>query len=305
MDARICVRYKRGVEGRSRTVLGRGCEIALVHTRRPNAVSGRGDAKLRRKEASMKWMVKLSAAMAIAVVLTAGVALAANIRCDGGVCNGTSRGDTLRGSAKPDRMNGLGGLDRMNGNRANDVMFGGSGSDNMFGSFGKDELSGGGGSDTLSGDEDRDRLTGGSDADTLAGAEAQDRLTGGSGSDTLRRRFRQRSHIRRGQPQRQHRLRPGQGHGGRRPGRRPAGSAPPAVHQRLELRNGDSPARNLRQRFGQAETPPGSGGRLCLSDGTSGGLQRARGLPHCLTENVAVSLVSASSGPLPKAAVTR
>lgn len=109
-----------------------------------------------------------------AVLLSAGVALAASVRCDGGPCRGTNNADKMTGSLRNDRMSGLGSQDRMGGNRGNDVMFGGSGADTMGASYGNDRMFGGPGNDTMSGGPSSDRIVGGTGTDTIYGSTGND-----------------------------------------------------------------------------------------------------------------------------------
>jgi RTX calcium-binding nonapeptide repeat (4 copies) len=101
--------------------------------------------------------------MALALLLAAGVALAAPITCQVGVtCNGTSSDDTITGTTSNDTINGLGGndtisaldgIDKINGGPNNDTMDGGAGNDTyQFANFwGIDRISAdSGGVDTLS-----------------------------------------------------------------------------------------------------------------------------------------------------------
>ena len=107
--------------------------------------------------------------MGAALLLSAGVALAATIACDGGTCSGTNRGDTMRGTAGFDKMYGRDGNDRMRGNRSADVMYGGEGADTISGHYGGDRIYGGSGNDILRGAIGGDRIFGGTGRDTVYG----------------------------------------------------------------------------------------------------------------------------------------
>jgi Ca2+-binding RTX toxin-like protein len=137
----------------------------------------------------------LLAVMGLAVLLSAGAALAASVRCDGGVCRGTAKSDTMRGSQKTDRMYGGGGFDIMYGYRDNDVMLGGTGFDTMDGGYGSDRMYGQTQNDTMRGGPAHDRMYGGPGRDALygengadyivaAGDRETDSISCGLGSDT-------------------------------------------------------------------------------------------------------------------------
>ena len=99
-----------------------------------------------------------------AVLLSAGVALAATIKCDGGLCRGTNKADKMSGSLGRDRMLGRGGADIIRGNRGNDTMSGGIGADTMFGSYGNDRMFGGDGTDDIEGNHGNDYIVVAGDA---------------------------------------------------------------------------------------------------------------------------------------------
>ena len=75
----------------------------------------------------MRRVVLVLGAMALALLLTSGVAWAINEL-------GTNGPDTLRGTDRDDNLSGRGG---------NDVLFGKGGSDNLLGGAGKDWVHGG------------------------------------------------------------------------------------------------------------------------------------------------------------------
>jgi Ca2+-binding RTX toxin-like protein len=101
----------------------------------------------------MRKTLLLLTTMALALLLAAGVALAATVTCQVGVaCNGTSSGDTITGTTSNDTIKGLGGndtiralegIDKINGGPNNDTMNGGPGNDTyQFASFwGADRIS--------------------------------------------------------------------------------------------------------------------------------------------------------------------
>jgi hypothetical protein len=59
----------------------------------------------------MRRAVILLTVMGVAVLLLAGMALAATIACDGGTCTGTQNNDTMEGTEGFDRMYGRDGHD--------------------------------------------------------------------------------------------------------------------------------------------------------------------------------------------------
>src|SRR5215210_4165550 len=157
---------------------------------------GCGALKANKWGEAMRRPVVLTVMSLAAVLLLAGVALAASIRCDGGPCRGTRHADQMSGSPRVDKMSGLGSQDRMNGNRGNDVMNGGDGSDLMNGGFGNDRMSGGPGNDTMTGGPASDNLVGGTGTDRIEGDGGNDRINiagdnqadsvnCGTGNDTL------------------------------------------------------------------------------------------------------------------------
>ena len=87
----------------------------------------------------MRRMILLLTTMALALLLAAGVALAATVTCQVGVtCKGTSSADTITGTTSNDTINGLagndtinalGGIDKINGGTQNDTMDGGAAND--------------------------------------------------------------------------------------------------------------------------------------------------------------------------------
>jgi Ca2+-binding RTX toxin-like protein len=111
----------------------------------------------------MRKTLLLLTTMALALLLAAGVALAATVTCQVGVaCNGTSSADTITGTTSNDTIKGLGGndtiraldgVDKINGGPNNDTMNGGPANDTyLFANFwGADRISAdSAGVDTLS-----------------------------------------------------------------------------------------------------------------------------------------------------------
>lgn len=128
-----------------------------------------------------RWAAILIAAMAAALVLAGGVALAASVRCGGGECRGTPKADEMLGTAQRDVMRSFGGNDRL---------YAKAGDDDLYGQFGADRLYGADGSDSLSGGDYPDALYGGEGDDELVDEETdlyqnEDTLDGGKGDDSL------------------------------------------------------------------------------------------------------------------------
>jgi Ca2+-binding RTX toxin-like protein len=112
----------------------------------------------------MRRVALVLAAMALAMLLASGVALAVTkIGTDGpDILRGTDRADNLLGKGGKDVLHGLGGGDNLVGGVGNDAVWGDRGSDNLLGAegndylsdgalteFSEDNLSGGGGNDVL------------------------------------------------------------------------------------------------------------------------------------------------------------
>jgi Ca2+-binding RTX toxin-like protein len=116
--------------------------------------------------------VLLLAAVALALTLASGVALARTIDCDGGKCLGTNNKDTMTGSPRRDIMYGFRGADLMRGNGR---------SDSVNGDGGRDRLSGGRGDDTVNGGDDDDLVAGNPGNDTLNAGNGDDRVEAADG----------------------------------------------------------------------------------------------------------------------------
>ena len=114
----------------------------------------------------MRRVVLVLGAMALALLLTSGVALAVNKV-------GTNGPDTLRGTDRADNLSGRGG---------NDVLFGRGGSDNLLGGPGKDWVLGGGERGPGGGDKN---LAGGPGNDGVIAGQGSDNASGGEGNDLL------------------------------------------------------------------------------------------------------------------------
>jgi Ca2+-binding RTX toxin-like protein len=115
----------------------------------------------------MRRVGMLLAAMALALLLTSGVAWAVNKV-------GTNGPDTLRGTNRADNLLGRGG---------NDDIFGLAGSDNLLGGAGKDVILGGNERFRLSGGDLK--LVGGSGKDWVIAGTGSDNVLGGRGNDLL------------------------------------------------------------------------------------------------------------------------
>jgi Ca2+-binding RTX toxin-like protein len=134
--------------------------------------------------------------MALALALSAGVALAANVICAGGLCPGTPQDDTITGSSSADDIRAKGGDDRVDaGGSANgtaDVVKGGPDDDTIDGEGGDDVLEGGTGQDeledtTFDTPNDHDDLFGGKHRDVLIAVDgdSNDVLDGGDGANDI------------------------------------------------------------------------------------------------------------------------
>jgi Ca2+-binding RTX toxin-like protein len=86
----------------------------------------------------MRRTVLMLASMASALLLVCGVALAATIGCDGGLCVGTDNKDTMTGSKHMDTMKGLAGNDSLMARASADTVVGGTGDDVIGGQEGDD-----------------------------------------------------------------------------------------------------------------------------------------------------------------------
>lgn len=110
------------------------------------------------------------------VLLACGIALAADVPCGGGYCEGTTGDDKMSGSTSGDQMYGIG---------ANDTMYGGDGADSMWGDWHQVIDPGEPGSDTMYGGNGPDRLQGDERTDTLKGGRGNDRIEAREGERDL------------------------------------------------------------------------------------------------------------------------
>ena len=130
----------------------------------------------------------LFAAMALALVLASGVALAVTKV-------GTDGPDTLRGTNGDDNLVGKGGNDILLALAGDDTLLGGAGKDLVLGGSrqeplgGDKNLVGGGGNDLVGGGQGADNIVGGDGNDFLIdgslGESSRDNLSGGSGKDVI------------------------------------------------------------------------------------------------------------------------
>ena len=88
------------------------------------------------------------------LALGAGMAYAAEIECDGGLCLGTPEDDIITGTNQADQIFGKGGDDTIYGLGNTDTLVGGGGNDTLYGGTGHDVLRGSAGDDDLYGGPD-------------------------------------------------------------------------------------------------------------------------------------------------------
>jgi Ca2+-binding RTX toxin-like protein len=116
-------------------------------------------------------------------VMVCGAAFAITRDCDGGLCTGTNRADTLRGSEGVDKLLGEPGNDRLYGRGGDDMIKGGGGSDKIYGELGNDRVKGSQGADFVSGGEGDDLVRAGLHDRVNDGV--RDVLDCGPGTDTV------------------------------------------------------------------------------------------------------------------------
>jgi Ca2+-binding RTX toxin-like protein len=131
----------------------------------------------------------LTAAMALAFTLAAGVALAQTVGDQGGqgvtkACNtncvGTQYPDTLIGTDNNNNIQGYGTQESPNRN-GGDLIEGHGGNDSLHGDKGGDRVEGGNGADTVNGDTGNDALIGGTGKDHINAGSGSDSITAGDG----------------------------------------------------------------------------------------------------------------------------
>jgi RTX calcium-binding nonapeptide repeat (4 copies) len=139
----------------------------------------------------MRRLTLLIATMAIALVLSAGAAVALTLDCTAGRgCVGTDEPDTLNGSIGNDDMDGRQATDQLFGNDGEDWMQGDAyaptdtstdGDERLFGGAGFDGMIGYGGDDLLSGGTRGDFI----DAKENSENPGEDTVRGGRGRDYI------------------------------------------------------------------------------------------------------------------------
>jgi hypothetical protein len=139
----------------------------------------------------MRKTVLLLGAMALALLLASGIALAETIDCTAGRgCFGTDDPDTLNGSVGHDDMDARQASDRLFGNDGHDWMSGDTygpadsstdGDDRIFGEAGDDGMVGYGGSDLLSGGDGYDYIA----AIENSNNPGEDTVKGGADTDFI------------------------------------------------------------------------------------------------------------------------
>ena len=136
----------------------------------------------------MRRVALVLTAMALALVLASGVALAANKVGTNGpdTLRGTNKADNLLGRGANDILLALAGNDNLLGGPGKDIVYGGDenrfsgGNKNMVGGSGNDAVIGGRGSDNVLGEEGNDLVADGPNREF-----ATDRLTAGDGNDVV------------------------------------------------------------------------------------------------------------------------
>lgn len=126
----------------------------------------------------MRRTTLLILAVGMLLALTAGVAVAKEVRGDRGDNRlvGTINRDVIYGLGGNDTIYALAGNDRVEGNNGNDKISGGQGADRLFGGKNADTISGAPGDDVIAGDAGND---------TLRAQAGRDRVTGGPGGDFI------------------------------------------------------------------------------------------------------------------------
>jgi hypothetical protein len=119
--------------------------------------------------------VLLLTSIVVMVVVGAGVALAANINCNGGNCLGTNRADNITGSNSPDTITAASGNDTVNARGGADQVYGDGANDTLNLGGGADYGEGGRGSNTVNGQGGND------DVSNVVDGDANDFAAGGDG----------------------------------------------------------------------------------------------------------------------------
>jgi Ca2+-binding RTX toxin-like protein len=121
----------------------------------------------------------------VLLVAFAGVALAADVFCNGGRCEGTELPDSITGTPQSDQIFALGGGDDVDALAGQDELNGQNGSDFLAGENNKDTYNGGGGSDLLTEYASITEVTN-SGPDVMNGGTSDDYMEGNTGADILR-----------------------------------------------------------------------------------------------------------------------
>ena len=131
----------------------------------------------------MRKAIILLTALALALVVGGGVALAATIQCGGGNCFGTNNPDTMYGTNRHDAIFAKAGGDYVSGKEGADNLNGQAGNDRVLGGPGDDWVKGGDHNDTVRGDKGHDTITGGSGDNVIrAGDGIRDLIICGNNS---------------------------------------------------------------------------------------------------------------------------
>ena len=141
------------------------------------------------KGEKMRRVMLLAAAMAFALAMVSGAALADNIQGNGGNNRlvGTNGKDTISGSGGNDDIFGKGGQDRLFGDAGNDDVYGGGKGDRLQGGLGRDDLFGQQGNDFANAIDGQvnDRVNCGRGANDIAGIDDFDFAFGSGGADQV------------------------------------------------------------------------------------------------------------------------
>jgi Ca2+-binding RTX toxin-like protein len=120
--------------------------------------------------------VLLLTSIVVMVVVGAGVALAANISCNGGNCLGTNKADNITGSNQADTITAASGNDTVNARGGPDQVYGDGANDSLNLGGGSDYGEGGRGSNTVNGQG------GNLDVANVVDGDANDFAAGGDGN---------------------------------------------------------------------------------------------------------------------------
>jgi hypothetical protein len=143
------------------------------------------DSRSTKEGGFMRRTVLLLAAMAVALLVVSGVALAVVKDCPRD-CVGTNNPDRLIGSVNPQEMEGLRGGDSISGYRGEDIVDGDAGPDALYGGLGDDKVFGNAGNDYTEGDFGHDHIRTGTGADKVAARDGfRDYIFCGQGNRDL------------------------------------------------------------------------------------------------------------------------